>query len=250
MTRTYAIVLSLAACRFLPAADALPTGEAILDKYIEVTGGKAAYEKKRTEIATGVMEFTGKGVKAHMTTYQAAPNKSYMVVEIDGIGKMEDGTDGSVVWERSALKGPRVKTGEERAISLRGAAIQHDAHWRDYFQKAECTGEEPLDGHICYRVVVTPKVGQPEIRYYDKKTSLLVRSNMILKTEMGEIPTEMNVSDYRRVDGVLIPFQLKQKVLGQEFTVTNNSIQTNVDIPSDRFALPEDVKALVQAQTK
>src|ERR1700757_4780405 len=114
MIRTYSIILSL-----LAAADTLPTGEAILDKYIEVTGGKAAYEKKISEVSTGVMEFTGKAVKAHIPGYQAAPNKSYTVVEIDGIGKMEEGTDGTVAWERSALKGPRIKTGEEKAVSLR-----------------------------------------------------------------------------------------------------------------------------------
>ncbi len=250
MTRTYTILLSLAACGILSAADAPPTAEAILDKYIEVTGGKAAYEKKLTEVSTGVMEFTGKGVKAHMTTYQAAPNKSYMAVEIDGIGKMEDGTDGSVVWERSALKGPRLKSGEEKAVALRGAAMQHDVRWRDYFQKVEFTGVEPIDGHVCYRVALTPKEGQPETRYYDKKSNLLVRTNMILKTEMGEIPAEMTVSDYRSVNGVLMPFQLKQKVLGQEFTITQESIQTNVDIPKDRFAIPDDVKALLEAQKR
>jgi hypothetical protein len=250
MTRTYTILLSLAACGILSAAETQPTAEAILDKYIEVTGGKAAYEKKLTEVSTGVMEFTGKGVKAHMATYQAAPNKSYMVVEIEGIGKMEDGTDGSVVWERSALKGPRLKSGEEKAVALRGAAIHHDVHWRDYFQKVEFTGVEPIDGHVCYRVALTPKEGQPETRYYDKKSNLLVRTNMILKTEMGEIPAEMSVSDYRSVNGVLMPFQLKQKVLGQEFTITQESIQSNVDIPKDRFALPDDVKALVAAQNK
>jgi hypothetical protein len=250
MIRTYSIVVPLLACRILSAADALPTGEAILDKYIEVTGGKAAYEKKVTEVSTGVLEFTGKGVKAHITSYQAAPNKSYTVVEIDGIGKMEEGTDGSLVWERSALKGPRLKSGEERAVSLRGASIQHDVRWRDFFQKVECTGVEPIDGHICYRVVLTPKDGQTETRYYDKKSYLLVRTNLILKNEMVEIPTEMSVSDYRSVDGVLMPFQLKQKVLGQEFTITHESIQNNVDIPKERFALPDDVKALVQSQGK
>jgi hypothetical protein len=250
MIRAYSIVVALVASRILSDADALPTGEAILDKYIEVTGGKAAYEKTVTETSTGLMEFTGKGVKGHITSYQAAPNKSYTVVEIDGIGKMEEGTDGTVAWERSALKGPRIKTGEEKAVALRAATIQHDVRWRDFFQKVECTGLEPLDSHICYRVVLTPKEGQPETRYYDKKSYLLVRTNMILKTEMGEIPTEMSVSDYRRVDGVLMPFQLKQKVLGQELTVTHESVRNNIDIPRDRFALPDDVKALVASQGK
>ena len=250
MIRSYSIIFSLQACRILSAADALPTGEAILDKYIEVTGGKAAYEKKISEVSTGVMEFTGKGVKARISGYQAAPNKSYTLVEIEGIGKMEEGTDGTVAWERSALKGPRIKTGEEKAVALRAANIQHDVRWREFFQKVECTGVEPLDSHICYRVVLTPKEGQTEIRYYDKKSYLLVRTNMILKTEMGEIPTEMSVSDYRSVDGVLMPFHLKQKVLGQEFTVTHESIRTNGEIPKERFALPDDVKALVGSQEK
>ena len=228
----------------LRAADPLPTGEAILDKYIEVTGGKAAYEKVRNQVSTAVMEFTGKGVKANVTMYHAEPSKSYTVIDIEGIGKMEEGTDGTVVWERSALKGPRIKTGEERAVSLRGASMGHDVHWRDYFRKVECTGVEPIDGHVSYRVVLTPNEGQPETRYYDKASSLLVRTNMIVKTEMGEIPAETMVADYRKVDGVLLPFVIKQKVLGQEFSVTVQSVKNNVEIPKDRFALPEDVKAL------
>ena len=242
MKRSF-VLLPLAAF-VLSAADPLPTGEAVLEKYIAVTGGKAAYEKMRTQVTSAVMEFIGKGVKANMTMYHAAPNKSYMVTEIEGIGKMEEGTDGSVVWERSAIKGPRIKTGEERAVSLRGADIRHDIRWRDYFSKVEVTGIEPIEGHVCYRLVLTPKDGQPETRYYDRTSNLLVRTNMIMKTEMGEIPAEASVSDYRKVDGVLIPFLLKQKVLGQEFSVTVESIKNNVDIPADRFALPEDVKAV------
>jgi len=103
----------------------------------------------------------------------------------------------------------------------------------------------PIDGHVCYRVVLTPKDGQPETRYYDKKSFLLVRTNMIMKNEMGEIPAESTVSDYRTVDGVLVPFLVKQKVLGQEFTITLQSVKTNVEIPKDRFAVPDEVQALV-----
>ena len=105
---------------------------------------------------------------------------------------------------------------------------------------------EPIDGHVCYRVVLTPKDGQTETRYYDKKSYLLVRASMILNNEMGEIPVEMSVSDYRSVDGLLMPFQIRQKALGQEFTVTHQSIQINVEIPKERFALPDDVKALIK----
>jgi hypothetical protein len=246
MKRFCAFLTFFAALFALRAADPLPSGEAVLEKYIAVTGGKAAYEKTRTQVTNATMEFVGKGVKANVTMYHAEPNKAYMVTEIAGIGKMEEGSDGAVVWERSAIKGPRVKQGEERAVALRGADIRHDLRWRDYFSKVEVTGLEPVDGKVCYRVALTPKQGQPETRYYDKDTNLLVRTSMIMKTEMGDIPAEANVSDYRKVDGMLVPFLLKQKVLGQEFTVTIQSVQNNVEIPAERFALPEDVKALLK----
>jgi len=57
--------MAMAACSaFLFAADEpLPKAETILDRSIEVTGGKAAYEKRKTEITTGTFEFSGKGVK-------------------------------------------------------------------------------------------------------------------------------------------------------------------------------------------
>jgi hypothetical protein len=72
---------------------------------------------------------------------------------------------------------------------------------------------------------------------------------MIMKTEMGEIPAESLVSDYRKVDGVLMPFLVKQKVLGQEFSVTLQTVQNNIEIPKDRFSIPEEIKALA-AQPK
>ena len=40
------------------AADTLPKGEEILDKFVDATGGKAAYEKVRNEKWTGTFEPT------------------------------------------------------------------------------------------------------------------------------------------------------------------------------------------------
>ncbi len=91
-----------------------PQGATILDKYIEATGGRAAYEKLRTEVRTGSMELVGKGITASMTLYRAAPSKSYMVMEMPGVGKMEEGTDGVVVWSRSAIQAPESKRGTRK----------------------------------------------------------------------------------------------------------------------------------------
>src|ERR1017187_933029 len=87
-------LLLLAAPAF--AADDIKP-EAILDKYVEVTGGRAAYEKIKTEVATGTLEITSIGLSGALTTYQAAPDKAYTAIEVaGGVGKAEEGSNGQV----------------------------------------------------------------------------------------------------------------------------------------------------------
>jgi hypothetical protein len=221
-----------------------PKAEAILDKYVEVTGGKANYQKIHNEVSQGHMEFVGKGIRASLISYKAEPAKAYNVVELEGFGKIEQGTDGQIAWERSPLQGPRIKEGEEKAAALRDANIHND--WRDLFQKAEGGGIEDVGGRPCYKVILTPREGKPETRYYDTKTNLLVKVAKIVKGPMGEVPAEVFLSDYKEVDGILIPHTIRQRAIGQEFLIVLEQIQHNTKIPPDRFDLPDDVKALVE----
>jgi hypothetical protein len=62
---------------------------------------------------------------------------------------------------------------------------------------------------------------------------------------MGEQPVQQTLSDYRLVDGVLLRHKMVQTALGIEQIVRVESIRHNVDIPPDRFALPEAITKLV-----
>ena len=50
-------------CHAVFAADPLPSAESILDRYVQVTGGKQAYDKRKTEIAHGTVEYAALGIK-------------------------------------------------------------------------------------------------------------------------------------------------------------------------------------------
>ncbi|HZS52006.1 MAG TPA: hypothetical protein VFA54_14160 [Bryobacterales bacterium] len=226
------------------AQEKLPAAETVLDQYVEVTGGREAYKKIHTQITIATMEFVGKGIKATLTSYKAIPHNSYNVAEMQGIGKIEQGTSGDIAWERSPLQGPRVKSGEERASALRDAAL--NAEWRELFKKAEMEGVENVGSRPCYKILLTPAEGSPETRYYDTKTHLLVKVNKVVKSQMGEIPAEVTLSDYRDAGGILVPHRVLQKGLGQEFLITIEKIEQNPEIPASRFDLPADVKALLE----
>ena len=245
-TRSLKASLALAFAVVLAAADDLPKGETLLDKYIEVTGGKAAYAKIHSDMTTGTMEFQAMGLKGKITTYAAEPDRKYSEVLLDGIGKMQEGVTGGIAWSTSAMQGPRVKDGDEKAETLLQAKFNADLNWRDLFKSAETVGVETVDGKECYKVVLTPKTGSPSTRWLDKQTNLLVKMSMTSKSAMGEIQFESLVSDYRKEGDVLVPHKMIVKAGPMEFVATVDSVQHNPEIPKDRFEVPDEIKALLK----
>jgi len=241
---TLAVCAAVAAPAF--AADTLPKAETILDRIVDASGGRAAFEKMHSLVISGSMEMTAMGIKGKMTSYHAAPDKMLVEVEIPGIGAIRDGWDGKVAWEMSAIQGPRIKQGDERAISAREGDFNSTLHWRDHFQKVETVGIEKVDGKDCYKVVMTPKEGSPETQYVDKQTNLPVKTEMTVKGPMGEIPMEASIQDYRKEGDLLMPHKMVQKAAGQEITITFDSVKINEDIPKEKFDLPEEIQALLK----
>jgi len=239
------LALALAFTGVLAAAD-LPKGETLLDKYIEATGGKAAYARIHSDMTTGTMEFKAMGLKGKITTYAAEPDKKYSEVVLDGIGKMQEGSNGEVAWSLSAMQGPRVKDGDEKAETLLQAKFNSDLNWRDLYKTAETVGLETVEGKECYKVVLTPKAGNPSTRWYDKETNLLVKMSMTSKSAMGDIQADTAVSDYRKEGDVLAPHKMIVKAGPMELVATVDSVQHNPEIAKDRFEIPGEVKALLQ----
>ena len=243
-------LVSLLGAALLPvsgafAADALPSAESILDRYVEVTGGKAAYEKRLSEVATGTLEYPAQGVKGTITRYEAVPDKYYAALDIPGIGKIEMGVSGGVAWENSAILGPRVKSGEERRQAIREATVNATLVWRKLYPKVETVGTETVNGEECYKVQLTPEEGNAETMYFQKKSGLAVKTTTVAVNQMGEVPVEVLVTDYKKFGGVLAPAKVVQKAAGQEFTITMDKVDVNTSIPPERFALPAEVQALL-----
>jgi len=243
MNRPLLIVLLAGPALF--AADPLPSAESVLDRYVQVTGGKQAYDKRKTEIAHGTLEYTSLGIKGTITRYAADPDKYYASLDIEVLGKVEMGVNGQVAWENSALLGPRLKSGVERAEAIREGSMNSTVNWRKLYPKVQNAGIETIDGEDCYKVIMTPAEGQPMIGYYQKKSGLQVKITTVSSTQMGDIPVELIASEYKDLGGILEPVKVIQKAGPQEFTITLERVEVNPVIPPDKFALPAEIRKLV-----
>lgn len=225
----------------------LPDAASVIDNYIKATGGRDNYEKHSNLKVTGTFAMPAMGITAPLTSFQQAPNLNYTVINSEVIGTIESGSDGQVQWENTMMVGAKIKEGEEKAVAERQGTFNMHLHWRDFFKSAETVAQEDLDGRPCFKVVMVPNEGEPETSWFDVETHLLVKSSMMVNTEMGSISMDLYPSDYREVDGVLVPFAAKQVLMGmQELVITTESVEWDVEIPEGTFDLPEDIKALMK----
>jgi len=232
-----------------PAVDAkdLPKAEAIIEKYVDATGGKAAYEKRETLIITSAIEIAAQGIKGKATAYQTKANKSYTVLEFDGIGKIEEGYDGKTAWETNPMAGPRIKDGDELELAVRTATFNGELHWKKLYKSAETVGLEDVEGKPAFKLKLTPNKGNDEFQFYDKESGLLVKNTAKINTQMGEMPIETLFSDYQATEGVKTPHKVVQKVGGgmQTLNINIEKVEVNAKIDADRFDLPKEVKELL-----
>lgn len=228
----------------------LPKAEAVLDRFIEVTGGKAAYEKIRSRITHARIEVPGAGAQGTMVFYSQAPDKLYVEQDLGQMGKVQEGYDGKVAWQYHPMMGARLKQGPEKAATVRNAQFNSELHWRDNFAKVETVGIENVAGKPSYKLKLTPREGKPEFQFFDIQTGLLVKAEVTADTQMGEIVVEVFHEDYREVDGVKLAHKLTQKAAMQEAVVTVDKIEHNVDIPAERFSLPPEIRKLLPDDEK
>jgi len=236
------LILTTAAVSLIFAAD-LPSGESLLKRSIEKSGGAQAYARAKSVSMTGKVEMEGHNISGTAIMLEQG-RKSYTAMEFPGIGKIEEGYDGETAWEDSALQGPRLLEGDEKAAAKRASTLWLIAAWREVFTDAKTIGPADVGGKPAWQVEMVAKEGKPETWFFDRDSGLLVKTSGVLSTAMGDLATELIMSDFRTVDGILTPFAMTQKAMSQTIVMRFDKITFNSAIPPDRFDPPSSVKSL------
>ena len=139
----------------------------------------------------GTVEIKPAGLKGLLAVYQARPNRYYAQIDIAGQMTVRQGTDGEVVWELNPMTGPRVTTGQERALLLSQYAFD-ETRDRETYDSIRCLGVERIDGQSCYKVVQNAKRAMPVTVYYSKETGLAMKVCHTIPGPTGAQEVETN----------------------------------------------------------
>ena len=224
---------------------ALPAARDIINKYIEATGGSAAFKSVSSMRAKGVFTITGQQISGELEMMAARPNKLLTRITITAIGLAEEGYDGKVGWSIDPFRGPALITG--RGLDERADEAWFDAplHGSDLVKEMTVMGKEDFDGRQAYRVKVVSLRGTEQFELFDEKTGLQVGVEATRETPLGIIPTVTMFRDYQRFGQLTFPSKVVQRIMGQEQVFTFTLYEFNSVEPSV-FELPPPIKALIK----
>jgi hypothetical protein len=230
--------------------NALPNAEEIIERHIYESGGFDAYGNLKTQQISGSLTFLSTHQEARVQTWAADGGKYYQSIDLPGLGKQEEGSDGRVAWERSPALGPRVKVRKGTG----GLSVTLDAAqvigWRYLIDHVTTEAAERVDDHDCYRVRLIPHDGsQVMIRWYDRNTGLLYRSSAAVGSTMGALPVVMTFEEYRDTGGLKWPVKTRTTLSGQELLFTTSEVKLNEPVEEEVFELPEEIRLLAEKKT-
>lgn len=219
-------------------------GPTLLEKYITAMGGRAALEKTTSRITEGnvSMSFGPATAEGTMKQIDKAPNKKYQLltfaVDMGGgaqVMEVEQWVNGEKAWQRQPMQPTVEVTGEDLAQTLEEDRFNGLLYWKEQGFVPTVTAKKQMNGAVVYVLDIKKKHGNDEL-YIDAGNFLMVGKAESTETPQGTVTSTTTVSDYRPVDGIMLPHAMTVENPGMTMKMTITSYTHNVDVADDQFS--------------
>lgn len=212
----------------------------LLNKVIETLGGYDSIKAINTQILYGHYIEPGYNLIVKAKVQKMRPNFR-VIGDPKEIGFAE-GFDGSS-WEYFEGKSKR-SSGEAEAATRRGAEFDYPfVDWKEKGHQVRLIGLTEIENNRLYQLEVTLSDGWVLHYFFDTITflPLYYRKAMPLHAVGDDIDYLVSLSDFRKVGGVLVPFNSIERNLKTGAMVNStiyDSMKVNVAIDLKQFSPP------------
>lgn len=186
--------------------------------------------KKSIKI-TGKMSMMGMDVP--MEIWMKNPNKIKTVVDMGGQKMIEayDGEKGYTINPMTGSSQPVEMTADQVKQILSKNNFQNMMD--NYLKNGQLAvaGEDVVNNKPVIKIRVTIEPGSESYLYIDKESWLLVKQTMEITQGGMPVKVETYPTDYREINGVLMPMKSTSSVSGMEMVLSFTNVE--VDIPMD-----------------
>ena len=193
------------------AATANMTAEEVINKYLEVIGGKdKLLSVKDLSMA---MEADMMGQAVIINLIQKSPNKMHQTLSAGGMvvqSSTFDGEKGSIsqMGQSKAMSAEEIKTTRNQAVLFSEMKLAEMGY------QSKFIGSENVDGKNAFLIELTSSEGKKQTLYFDADTFLKIKEVSVVDTPQGQATIVNDLSDYKAVDGILFPHIRKVSGMG------------------------------------
>jgi len=210
----------------------LPSIDAIVDRYYQALGGRAAVYGVKTAILMGDQTTTNRmdqPVTARFEAIHSIPDRLRLNVVTPGGSQsyIISGSSGSTE-ERGIRRG---MSDDEIARIRREPDFTEFLRLNERFTSIRVFGKEKLGNRDVHSVGAATPDGNRQKLYFDIATGLLVRRVLTIKTVLGSLPEITDFEDYRAVDGIKLPFKITWS--RPPFSVKRSFREIRLNVPID-----------------
>jgi hypothetical protein len=221
----------------------IPTPQQIVDRYVDATGGRAAYDALRSRRASGSFALPDLGIKGTISQLIRSDGNAVVTIDVPGIGIVRQGVTNGVAWAIHPTDGPKLLTGTEAETTRRSLTLAPETSL-DGYDKQSVTGISDVNGRPAYELALSMGEAVRETRFYDVETSLLVKSVGVVNSPAGELTVTTFYTDYEDAAPIRMPMKVRQTMSGVSPEQMIEKVEHNVELPDTLFALPAEIEAL------
>jgi hypothetical protein len=239
-----AAVLSFAGASRV-SAQALPDAKDLIQKYATAVGGDSWRSHKSARMKA-VMEVPSAGMRAEIEAVNVFATKTYLMkTEMQGIGAIQMGFDGTTGWSKDPMSGARLLSGPEAEQAAEEADPESAMRISPNIVKSETVEKTNMNGADCYKVKHTWKSGRVSQDCFGVADGLIVASIVKQTSPMGEMEVTQLLSNYKDFGGVKRATVTSVQMMGQEIRTTVLSWEWDTVKPEE-LEPPADIKALLK----
>ena len=218
-------------------AEAMPTADQVLEKYVQAVGGKAAIEKLKSRTLKGTYQPQRGNNEVPLEITQTGDKIFITVTTPQGSNtRVFDGTKG---WSKAGNQMREMEPGD--IVTIKDLTEAFDVlKLKEPFPKFNFRGKDKIGDREAY-VLVGALPDKRRVRlYFDVQTGLLLRKQIFAQLPVAIDPTQFDFEDYREVDGVKVPFTVRTLYAEPGFSGTRKftEVKHNVKIDDTQFAMP------------
>ena len=215
------------------SVDASVSVDNIINKYIDLIGGKDKLEKVESIESNGNANINMQGQSFVLEFYSLKNNQNQSLNIVTAGGMVVQRSVFNKYQGYNEVNGQRMPlTDSELEQAIINSALFSELNYD--FSTIELIGTAMVDDQKAYQIKIT----ENKTEYYSIESGLKIKEVEIQEIEGNQVVQETTIKDYNEVDGVLIPSEINLVAPGTPpdgFTIKFNRIKLNVKTSDSDF---------------